>query len=207
MRRTPNAWPPIPRPGCGERPPTDPRAARGVALFIVLALLTAMTVATLAAAQTTVLELAMARNDEDARRAFHGAEAALAEARAWLRSNAADPAALFTNAGGLYAPRAYGEPAPWRLDVWARDASRSAAAAPGLPEAPRYVIEWLTTRNADDPDRPPPAAPVDVYRITARATGASAVVLLQCTYGQTRDGGASRLAGTLSWAQLDAPTP
>ena len=183
-----------------------PRSARGVALLVALALLTVLTLAALAAAQTTVLELAMARNDEDALRAFLAAESALGEAEAWLRANARDPASLFNaaGAGGLFGALAYGATPPVPRNT-PGDGSQPATPPPGVREPPRYVIEWLGARtDIGTATRPLPPATVDLYRVTARGVGASAAtVVLQCTYGQTRDGGTTRaLTGRLSWAQI-----
>ena len=183
-----------------------PRRARGIVLLVALALLTVLTLAALAAAQTTLLELAMARNDEDALRAFLAADSALVEAESWLRGNARDPAAQFTaaGAGGLFTSPAYGR-TPLALRGLPVAATRVAARPPGVAAPPRYVIEWLGTRtDVGTPSEPLPPAAVDLYRITAQGVGASsATVLLQCTYGQTRDGGTARaLTGRLSWARV-----
>ena len=177
-----------------------------MALLVALALLATLTLAALTAAQTTVLELAMARNDEDAQRALLAAESAVVEAEAWLRANAREPAAMFTasGTGGLFAAPGYGG-IPVGRGVSAT-AGRAAKPVPGVAEPPRYVIEWLGSRNdAGTATNPLPPATVDLYRITARGVGASfATVALQCTYGQTRDGGTGRrLTGRLSWARID----
>ena len=182
------------------------RKARGMVLLEALALLTVLTLAALAAAQTTLLELAMARNDEDAQRAFVAADGALAEAEAWLRSNARDPASLFTisGSGGLFSAPAYGAITPATVNLLA-GGGRVANAPPHVAAPPRYVVEWLRSHtDTGTPLRPLPPATVDLYRITARGVGASAAaVVLQSTYGQTRDGGTARaLTGRLSWAQI-----
>ena len=174
-------------------------------LLVALALLATLTLAALTAAQTTVLELAMARNDEDALRALLAAESALTEAEEWLRAHARDPASRFSasGAGGLFTAPGYGDAA---LGRGVSTAGRTAAAVPGVAEPPRYIIEWLGVRNdTGTATNPLPPATVDLYRITARGVGASfATVTLQCTYGQTRDGGtARRLTGRLSWTRID----
>lgn len=175
-------------------------------LLVALALLTVLTLAALAAAQTTLLELAMARNDEDAQRAFLAADGALAEAEVWLRGNARDPASLFTagGTGGLFSTPAYGATTPATVNLLA-GGGRVANAPPHVAAPPRYVVEWLRSHtDTGTPLRPLPPATVDLYRITARGVGASAAaVVLQSTYGQTRDGGTARaLTGRLSWAQI-----
>lgn len=183
-----------------------PRQARGIVLLVSLALLTVLTLAALAAAQTTLLELAMARNDEDALRAFLAADGALAEAEIWLRGNARDPASLFTAGGadGLFAAPAYGATNSATASLLA-GGGRAAGAPPHVAAPPRYVVEWLRSHtDSGTPLRPLPPATVDLYRVTARGVGASgAAVMLQTTYGQTRDGGTARaLTGRLSWAQV-----
>ena len=184
------------------------RSARGIVLLVALALLSVLTLAVLAAAQTTRLELAMARNDEDASRAFFAAATALTEAQAWLGANVRDPAAMFTPAGsgGLFAAPAYGQPGAGRPDVLA-GVGRVASAPAGVASAPRFVIEWLGARtDTGTPANPLPPAIVDLYRITALGTGASAATaVLQSTWAQTRDGGTVRAAtGRLSWTRLGA---
>ena len=174
-------------------------------LLVSLALLTVLTLAALAAAQTTLLELAMARHDEDALRAFLAADSALSEAEVWLRANVRDPASLFTAAGdgGLFSARAYGAASP--LANLLAGGGRVATAPPHVAAPPRYVVEWLSSHtDTGTPLQPLPPARVDLYRVTARGVGASAAaVVLQITYGQTRDGGTARaLTGRLSWAQF-----
>ena len=185
--------------------PTDLGTQRGIALLVALALLTALTVATLAVAHTTTLELAMARNDEDALRALHAADAALTEAEAWLRANGADPTSLVAAAGGvgLFATPVYGVNGPSALDV--RTVGQAATIPPGVAAPPRYVIEWLGGRvDSGTKAQPLPPAQVDWYRITARGVGRSfAVAVAQSTWGQTRDGRTERaLTGRLSWTRL-----
>ena len=182
------------------------RTARGVVLLVALALLSVLTLAALTAAQTTLLELAMARNDADAAHAFFAADAALVEAEEWLRANRGDPAGRFTAAGsgGLFSAPAYGRPAAGRRDVVAT-AGRAASPPAGVAEPPRYVIEWLGAyADAGSAAQPRPPVTVDIYRVTALGTGASsATAVLRSTYRQTRDANVARaLTGRLSWTRL-----
>ena len=192
----------------GERPALGPRRHRGVALLIALALLAALTITALTVAQTTTLELGMARNEEDALRALHAANAALSAAQAWLRDNASDPAAQFTatGAGGLHAAPRYGAQGP-SSGAWHDDGSHAIPKPAGLRgAAPRYLIEWLGTRtDTGTAAAPLPAAEVDHYRITARGFGNTfATADVRSTYAQTRDGRTDRpLTGRLSWTRLE----
>ena len=130
-------------------PRTRPHRQRGIVLLVSLALLTALAVGGLAAAQTTTLELRMARNQHDAALALHAAEVALSAAEAWLQANAdpAGPATLFAAGGnGLHEAVGYDQVAPWRdASAWA-GAQVLANVVPDASAQPRYLVEWLGTR-------------------------------------------------------------
>lgn len=83
-------------------------AQRGMVLLVSLGLLLSLTLAAASAAQTTVLELRMARNGRDAALAFHAAEAALSDAERAIMDGAVSP----------LPPRAYGEAPPWQSHPW-----------------------------------------------------------------------------------------
>ena len=153
---------------------------RGIVLFVSLALLLALTLGALGAAQTTVLELRMARNAQDAALAFHAAEAVLLRAETALAAGVVDD---------VLAAQVYGDVAPWREYDW-----RGAADSDTVVESVTTIHPLLT-----------PDGPVDVYRITARGVGpGNAVVLLQSTVGVAASPGAdATLVGRLSWLQLD----
>ena len=177
---------------------------RGFVLVVALGLLLALTVGTLVVAQTTTLELRMARNATDAVVAFHAAEAALADAERWLVASEGDPADMFTESGtgGLATGPAYGEQPPWRrAEIWA-DSRMPSRPVSGVERQPRYLIEWLATVT-DTGTEADPLEPVtmDVFRITARGTGATAnvTVTLQSTFGRARGGARQR---RLSWTEL-----
>lgn len=186
------------------RPRTCPRQQRGIVLLVGLALLTALAIGGLAAARTTTLELRMARNQHDAAMALHAAESALFAAEAWLQAHAADPTTLFaTNGNGLYRAAGYGAAAPWR-DAGAWSTAFTAATVPNTSAQPRYLVEWLSTHtDTGTATNPQPPLIVDIFRITARGTGARASVTLQSTYGRVRGGSGSRaLTGRLSWVEV-----
>ena len=185
------------------------RQQRGIVLFVCLALLTALTVGGLAAAQTTTLELRMARNQHDTTLALHAAEFALSAAEAWLQSTATDPTTLFATSGnGLYRAAGYGEAAIWR-DASAWRTARAAGTLPNVSTPPRYLVEWLGTHtDAGTPSAAQPPLAIDIFRITARGTGARAAATLQSTYGRARASGPARssasrvLTGRLSWVEV-----
>ncbi|MDE0193568.1 MAG: PilX N-terminal domain-containing pilus assembly protein [Gammaproteobacteria bacterium] len=174
-----------------------PPGQGGAVLFLGLALLLAITAGALSAAQTTSLELRMSRNSHDAALAFRAADAALAEAEAWLEPNG-DPADARVYAAGTR----YGEAAAWRdQTVWAAHGQTAGMRLPGVVEAPRHLIEWVTTyRSTGFESLPRPL--VDVFRVTATAVGSSraTAVRLQATFARNRDDGEVR---RLSWTELD----
>lgn len=174
---------------------------RGSVLLVCLALLLALAVGGMAAAQITTLELRMARAEREAASAFHVVEAALGEAEAWVEANALPT--MFVDQGGLFAPPGYGESPPWRdAGAWDAQNSRAASAAAGGSMRGRYMVEWLATvadRDAQGNVLSP--ATVDIYRITARSEGRASATL-QTTYARARNGAPSRLNGRLSWTDL-----
>ena len=178
------------------------RPARGIVLFMGLALLLALSVGALATAQTTTLELRMGRNTLAAEQALLAAEAALGEAERWLAAHADDPVLAFavSGTGRFKAPR-YGQPMPWQQTAVWHNAPTLAAALPLARESPRYLIEWIASfTDVGTPTQPLPPATIDVYRITAQGGGGTALV--QATFGHMRGGGNRRFAGRLSWVRL-----
>lgn len=144
-------------------------------LLVSLGLLLSLTLAAVSAAQTTVLELRMARSGRDAALALHAAEAALADAELAIVSGAVSP----------LSPPAYGQAPSWQSRDWPD--SQSA-----------YVVEAVATVGK------PPFGEVAVFRITARGRGpGGAVAWLQTTYGRaTAPGADPRMTGRLSWVAL-----
>ncbi len=170
------------------------RQERGTVLFLGLALLLAITAGALSGAQTTLLELRMARNGQDAARAFHAADAALAEAEARLRGGGHGDAVPGARFGETPAWR---DPAAW--ETFARNAQTP---LPDVAHAPRVLIE----RVASWADPETPGAPAtDVFRITARAVGSgrSTVALLQSTYAVGPEGDCPTCSGRLGWIELE----
>ena len=145
-------------------------------LLISLGLLLSLTLAAVSAAQTTVLELRMARNGRDATLAFHAAEVALSDAESAIVAGTVSP---------LSAP-AYGATPSWQSHDW-----------PDSDSA--YVVEAIATVGE-------PSSEIAVFRVTARGRGpGSAVAWLQTTYGRANAPGADpRMTGRLSWVALPA---
>lgn len=143
-------------------------------LLISLGLLLSLTLAAVSAAQTTVLELRMARNGRDATLAFHAAEVALSDAESAIVAGTVSP---------LSAP-AYGATPSWQSHDW-----------PDADSA--YVVEAIATVGE-------PSSEIAVFRVTARGRGpGSAVAWLQTTYGRANAPGADpRMTGRLSWVAL-----
>lgn len=181
--------------------------SRGIVLFASLALLLALCITAMGAAQTALLESRMARNQQDAAVAFHAAESALDQAEGWLRSNANAPATLFAgNGAGFYRDAGYDDEEPWRQPgVWQGDGSLPVGEAPdGAQAAPRVVFEWLTSYvDSGDASQPLPPATIDIFRVTARGFGANAAATLQTTYARVRNGGSRKVSGRLSWTAVD----
>lgn len=181
--------------------------SRGIVLFASLALLLALCIGAMGAAQTALLESRMARNQQDAAIAFHAAESALDQAEDWLRANTNDPATRFAaNRAGFYMDAGYSEEEPWRnASVWRGDGSLPFGEAPAHAQAPpRVVFEWLTSYiDSGDASAPLPPATIDVFRVTARGFGANAVTTLQTTCAWVRNGDRRKVSGRLSWTALD----
>ena len=147
-------------------------------LLVSLSLLLALTLGAVSAAQTTVLELRMARNGADSALAFYAAESALLQAEAALDGGVAD---------SLLAVQAYGDDAPWEGHDW-----------PDTPSSGAVVEAIATVVDSRFIE-------IDVFRITARGVGrGGAIVQVQGTYGVPRSPGAAReLTGRLSWVRLN----
>ena len=178
------------------------RPARGIVLFMGLALLLVLSVGALATAQTTTLELRMARNTLAAEQALLAAEAALGEAERWLATHADNPVRAFAlPGGGRFRAPVYGQPTLWQQTTVWNNAPTIAGQLPLAREPPRYLIEWIASfTDVGTPTQPLPPATVDVYRITAQGGGGA--VLVQATFARVRGGGSRRFTGRLSWVRL-----
>jgi len=159
-------------------------AERGVALITGLIFLVILTLLSVAAMRTTLLEEKMAGNARDIDLAFQSAESALRQGQEELRG--AVPPAL-----------AAGTPRTPRITDGALDAywigthnwiAQSAVGwqPNGTFAPPRYVIELLDVGTASGGGSLgiAPQSDQGIYRVTARGVGATAntVVILQTSY-------------------------
>jgi len=172
---------------------------QGMALFISLVLLLVLTIIGVSAVQTSTLETRMARNEHDSLLAFQAAESALRDAEAFLETVVSTGAFNETGTSGLWSIPALDEPNRWESDeVWTGTTSVESATDVGdvVAARPRYFIEHLASiireENAyqiDDPYSGGTTDRVEIFRITARGTGGTALarVLLQSTYGRILD--------------------
>ena len=108
----------------------------GVALFISLVLLLALTIVGVSSVQTTSLEVRMTRNEHDATLAFQAAESALRDAEEDLEAMASTAGFSDAGAGGLYNVARLGDPEHWEdSDVWSGDRSIPLPGRPAQREA------------------------------------------------------------------------
>ena len=123
------------------------RRQRGMVLLVSLGLLLALTLAAVSAAQTTVLELRMARNGRDAALAFHAAETALLDAES----------AIAAGTVSTLSPQAYAAAPPWQTHDWPDSESAYVVEAVGTVgeievlrvtargRGPGSAVAWLQT--------------------------------------------------------------
>jgi type IV pilus assembly protein PilX len=152
----------------------------GSALIISLVFLLILTMIGVASIQDSTLQERMAGNERDRNLAFQAAEAALRVGEDHLRQ----AGIVFSSAGtnGLLSPD-YDNVRPMEGSYpWSTRSQEITDSYVGVRSAPRYTIEWLTTR-AYAPSDDVEVSIVNSYRVTARAVGGTTdtVVLLQST--------------------------
>lgn len=158
---------------------------QGMALVIGLILLLVMTLMSIAAMRTTMMQERMAGSFQDNQRAFQAAETALREGEEIL-----EQAALPSfNGQGLYESGDGRDRPDWTAMDAATDATDALEIdedVSGVAEKPQYYIERL-------PAAPPPGSSLEagtaeegweLYRVTARGFGASdiSVAVLESTF-------------------------
>lgn len=163
----------------------------GAVLAIGLVMLLLLTLIGLTGTRVTGLEERMAGNNRDRNLAFQAAESALRAGEAYLGSTT--PLPLFDCTNGLYpsggtgcaSPNVVSATAPlppvWDNIDWSSN-SVVYAGSLGISVSPRYIIEQMPCLDANsDGDCSDAGVDQNVYRVTARATGATAdaVVMLQ----------------------------
>lgn len=160
----------------------------GLSLIFALIFMTLLSMLALSALRNVTLEERMAGNSQDHNLAIQGAEAALRNCETVLQGVTV-PA--FDGSNGLYQPAAAGSPQTWESVDWSSASAVRALAADTIPEVsdqPACIIESLGTTPSGNIGGSLRAGlaqgTVNVYRVTARGTGArdSTVVLLQSTY-------------------------
>jgi len=131
--------------------------------------------------QTAILEERMGRNAADALVALQAAEAALRDGERQVAQHLSDTA-RYTDAGaeGLWTAAAAGQPQRWaRSDVWNGSNSKSRSLSRQIEQVaaqPRYIVEWLATRAADDEadgatESSSSDERIEIFRVTARGVG------------------------------------
>ena len=160
----------------------------GMTLIIGMVMLLLLTIIGLAAIRGSSLEEKMAGNQRDRGLAFQSAEAALRVAEGVM--NAASLPAWNTQGYGSQVANG-GSPDFWDTYNWSTNAIAASLTLPLVSAQPRYFVERITSKytgggsgTAVDFESQTKVEPETMYRITARATGASAntVVILQSTY-------------------------
>ena len=178
-----------------------PLAQAGLALFVSLALLLALSIAGVSAVRSTILEERMTRNAWDGLLAFQAAEAALLEGERWLAEQLGSTAPFSdAGSGGLWTAAPAGEVERWLLPgVWDANGGKSlglAAPLEGVARQPRFILEWLArTRPSRSPHLLEESSiggeRVEIFRVTARGFGATpnARAMLQSTFGVILEAG------------------
>ena len=166
----------------------------GSVLIISLIVMLVLTILGVSGMKSAVLEEKMAGNLRDSQLAFQAAEATLREAEQYIDDNIVSLTAFDTNGSdGLYDES---QQFLWKNINW--DSSDSLEYSDfntsyAVSSPPRYIIEHLSTQqdnldtlNLDNYGQGTGAGRVEVFLITARATGSSGnnVVLLQSSYGK-----------------------
>lgn len=176
----------------------------GIVLFMSLIMLLLLTVLGVSSIQTTTLQQRMARNANDSSLAFQAAEAALRDGEDLLEGltslgDFGDPAQdnLSANeANGYYYEEEPGVAPNWKaLGDWsgASGFRDSEIKITSVATQPKYIVEHVKTvvsdadaLNLDNIGQDTGSGRTEVFRVTARGTGATATaqVMIQGTYGK-----------------------
>lgn len=185
-------------------PTTSPaRQQRGAVLIISMIILLLLTILGVTSMQGTNLEERMAGNMRDRHVAFEAAEAAIADAEAFL-DTVALTSSFRSNTAGLYDGTHLNL---WKTLDWTdADKYRSAAdiaSSHGVYTSPKYIIEYIaepalsseTKTNLDNYGGSSGGGGAGLFRVTARGTGGSdnSVVFLQVVYGVSGVTGSNNL--------------
>lgn len=145
----------------------------GSVLAIALIFLLLMTLLGVTAMRTTTMQERMAGNVRDRNLAFQAAEVALREGESFIVAN---PAAVYSNADGLYQPPGADEHNHWDVIDWLADGNSRATSASldDVARQPRYIIEEMAAGSTEIPASVEADAPLTetrVYRVTAMGWG------------------------------------
>jgi len=166
----------------------------GSVLIISLIVMLVLTILGVSGMKSSVLEEKMAGNMRDSQLAFQAAEATLREAEQYIEDNIVSTANFDTDGSdGLYdkSQQHLGNTISWDAADSLEYSDFSTGYAINTP--PRYVIQHLAsqqnnvdTLNMDNYGQGTGAGRIEMFLITARATGSSgnSVVMLQTTYGK-----------------------
>ena len=167
---------------------------QGSVLIISLVIMVVLTILGVSGMRTTLLEEKMAGNMRDSQLAFQAAEATLKQAEHYIEQNVVSISS-FDNDGsdGLYDKSTE---RPWESINW--DDADSIEHSNfdtnySINTPPRFIVQHLVSQtsnidelNLDNYGQGTGAGRVEMFLITARATGSSgsSVVTLQSTYGK-----------------------
>jgi len=167
---------------------------QGSVLIISLVIMVVLTILGVSGMRTTLLEEKMAGNMRDSQLAFQAAEATLKQAEQYIEHNVVSISS-FDNDGsdGLYDKSTE---RPWESINW--DDADSIEYSNfdtnySINTPPRFIVQHLVSQtsnidelNLDNYGQGTGAGRVEMFLITARATGSSgsSVVTLQSTYGK-----------------------
>lgn len=167
---------------------------QGSVLIISLIIMLVLTILGVSGMKTSLLEEKMAGNLRDSQLAFQAAEATLKQAEQYIEQNIVSISG-FDNDGsdGLYDKTTE---RPWESINW--DSTDSIEytnfdTSYSIYTPPRFIVQHLVSQNnnndelnLDNYGQGTGAGRIEMFLITARATGSSgnSVVMLQSTYGK-----------------------
>jgi len=167
---------------------------RGSVLIISLIIMLVLTIVGVSGMKTSLLEEKMAGNLRDSQLAFQAAEATLKQAEQYIEENVVS-INNFDNDGsdGFYDKSTE---RPWESINWDNTDSIEYSnfdASYSINTPPRFIVQHLVSQksnidelNLDNYGQGSGAGRIEMFLITARATGSSgnSVVMLQSTYGK-----------------------
>lgn len=166
----------------------------GSVLIISLVIMVVLTILGVSGMKTSVLEEKMAGNLRDSQLAFQAAEATLKHAEQYIDENIVSIVNFDTDGSDGFYERSVVE--PWSNIDW--DSNDSIAytgfdTSYSVSAPPRFIVQHLISQsndldelNLDNYGQGTGAGRIEMFLITARATGSSgnSVVMLQSTYGK-----------------------